>query len=191
MPGPKPLPIFVLAEQFRYAGALAIEIPRLANVLQIPQLGEARALYLPTAYMVNNAFALELYFKCLIRIGRKPYGKEHDLRKLFGLIGRRSQANIKRYWRERAAEHAQISLEKIYSDSGEPVPKVDFTFCLNISRDAFTTMRYLYEGVRPDKGWAGDGIVESARQVILDKYPHWIRMRQVAPSPHFVYNPHS
>src|SRR6516164_930635 len=102
MPKAKPVDIFIVAEQFRFTGKLATLIPH-HPVFRIPQLAFAHDQNLPTASMVCAAFSLELYFKCLIRIGRKSFGKEHDLLKLFALVGRRNRAKIKKYWNANAA----------------------------------------------------------------------------------------
>ena len=65
-PNPKPLDIFIVAEQFRYAGKFATLIPVLATA-NPGWFDVARDLRMPTAAMVCAAFSLELYFKCLIR----------------------------------------------------------------------------------------------------------------------------
>jgi hypothetical protein len=180
---PKPKDIFIAAEQFRFAGKLATIIPAIAA--DVPKL---RAIYeqkvnAPTATMVCAAFSLELYFKCLIRIGRKPYQTGHDLVTLFNFIGRRSQSKIKQFW---AANSTQVraDVQEQALDSDEPTPIVDFNYCLSVSRNAFYVMRYIYEqGVPPSEGWLGDTIVEGARWAILDKHPEWETARQIAPLP--------
>jgi hypothetical protein len=57
------------------------------------------------------------------------------------------------------------------------MPKLDFDYVLAGSKDAFTVMRYLYEGLGPGKGWLADYILEGARQTILVKHPDWVTMR--------------
>jgi hypothetical protein len=74
MKNARPLDIFIVAEQFRFSGKLATLIPHHPFFQMIPQLEFARDQNLPTAAMVCSAFSLELYFKCLIRIGRKSFG---------------------------------------------------------------------------------------------------------------------
>jgi hypothetical protein len=169
--------IFIIAEQFRYAGKLATIIPmsdhKFAHFL--PNL--------PTAAMVCSAFSLELYFKCLIRMSRKSFGREHDLTKLFSLIGRRNQAKIKKYWQDHSAT-VRADVQTMYKDSPLPTPEVDFKFCLAASKDAFVQMRYVYErGIESGRGWLGDTIVEGARGTILDKHPKWESARQTSPMP--------
>jgi HEPN domain-containing protein len=171
-----------VAEQFRFDGKLATLIPH-HPVFQIPQLEFVRDQNLPTAAMVCAAFSLELYFKCLIRIGRKSFDREHDLSKLFSLIGRRYRSKIKRYWNANS-EIVRSYVERTFQDDGSMPPKVDFEYVLSASKDAFVTMRYVYEGgIETNKGWLADTIVEAARNVILDTYPNWERARQIEPHP--------
>ena len=181
MLGPKPLHIFVVADQFRAASKLAVLIPVLA--ITIPELHDARTLYLPTASMVCSAFSLELYFKCLIRIGRKAYPRSmHDLSKLFSIIGERNRIKIKRCWLQNS-DQVRIDIQNSYAESGRSMPKIDFNFVLSASKDAFTTMRYIYEGVDSDTGWLADTIVECTRQTILEIHPEWEHKRQIFPQP--------
>src|ERR1700747_1023230 len=90
------------------------------------------------------SFSLELYFKCLIRMGNKPIKRRtHDLVELFSLVGRRHQVTIKRYFR-RNIQGVRGYLEQEYAAQGRPMPKLDFDYVLSGSKDAFTIMRYLY-----------------------------------------------
>jgi hypothetical protein len=157
----KALDIFIVAEQIRFAGKLATLIPHHPS-LRIPALAFAHDQNLPTASTVCSAFSLELYFKCLIRLGRKSFGREHDLAQLFALIGRRNRTKIRTYWHDHSAT-VRSYLDRAY---GDDAPKVDFDFVLSVSKDAFVTMRYIYERgiLEPDKGWLADTIVEGARE---------------------------
>jgi hypothetical protein len=180
---PKPIDIFIVAEQFRFAGKMATIIPAIAA--DIPKL---RPIYdekftAPTATMVCAAFSLELYFKCLIRIGRKPYQTGHDLVKLFNFIGKRNRSKIKQFWIANSTQ-VRADVQEQYLASDEATPTVDFNYCLSVSRNAFNLMRYIYEqGIPPGEGWLGDTIVEGARQAILDKHPEWETARQIGPLP--------
>ena len=179
---PKPLDIFIVAEQFRFAGKLATLVPHHPS-LKISQLAFAHDQNLPTATMVCAAFSLELYFKCLIRMEKKPYQTGHDLKKLFDLFGRRNQTKIKKYWNANSSMvKSDVQRESIAI--GSQVPEVNFDYCLSVSKDAFNLMRYIYEsGIPPGAGWLGDVIVEGARLTILDRHPEWEHKRQVEPQP--------
>ena len=161
----KPLHIFLTAEQFRYAALLSHQIPFIS--WSIPQLRELRGLQLPTAVMALSAFALELYLKCLIRIGRKSFGNAHDLQVLFALISPRQQSRIRKFWKETFLEEVRQDLTCAYAAQGKSGLVVDFDSVLAMSKDAFTLMRYAYEGMPPNTGWAADGILECWRKRIL------------------------
>lgn len=176
----KPIELFVIAEQFRSAGKLAYLLPLYAatNQATVQSLGLGDMPNMPAAATTCLAFALELYFKCLIRIGRRSFEWEHDLVRLFNLIGRRNQAKIRRYFRQNS-DDVRAYLQRVYQDSGRQMPKPDFDYVLSASKDAFVKMRYIYEGMPPDTGWLADDILEGARQVILAKHPDWARARQI------------
>jgi hypothetical protein len=179
---PKPLDIFIVAEQFRYAGKFATLIPKLAAA-NPGWFDVASDLNMPTAAMVCAAFSLELYFKCLIRIGRKSYAGVHDLSKLFSIIGRRNRNKIKKYWNDHC-QQVKTDVEQTFAEDGLSAPRVDFDYVLSASKDAFRTMRYIYEkGIDTHKGWLGDTIVEGARSAILEKHPEWENKRQISPMP--------
>jgi hypothetical protein len=179
---PKPLDIFIVAEQFRFAGKLATLVPHHPS-LKISQLAFAHDQNLPTATMVCAAFSLELYFKCLIRMEKKPYQMGHDLKKLFDVLGRHNKIKIKKY-RDANSSIVISDVQDEFIANSSPIPKVDFGYCLSVSKDAFNLMRYIYErGIPPGAGWLGDVIVEGARQTILDRHPEWERKRQIEPQP--------
>jgi hypothetical protein len=179
MPKPKALDIFIVAEQFRLVSRLPTMVTQ-HPMFRIPALADQN---LTIASMVCSAFSLELYFKCLIRMGRKSFGRQHDLAKLFALIGRRDRAKIKRYWNDHSGP-VRSAVERLSEQDGLPTPKVDFDFVLSVSKDAFVEIRYAYErGIKPNTGWLGDTIIEEARQAILDKHPDWENKRQTSPLP--------
>ena len=133
-PKPNPLNIFIVAEQFRYAGKFATLIPKLAND-NPGWFDVARDIQMPQPSMVCAALSLELYFKCLIRMGNKSYKKRHDLEELFNLIGRGTRVKIKKYF----YAHSEIVREHFEREYGKK--KVSdiglFKFCLTANRDAF------------------------------------------------------
>ena len=173
-PRPKAADVFLVAEQFRNAS-------KLITLIHSGRLVLPFELDMPIVSPVCSALALELYFKCLIRIGRKPVDMKHDLVPLFRMIGRRHQAEIRRFFNANCAVTREY-LERKYQASGEAMPKFGFDFCLNASRNAFTRMRYVYEnGLEPNSGWLCDMIMEGARKAILDKFPNWEDARQLSP----------
>lgn len=131
--------------------------------------------------MVCKAFSLELYFKSLIRIGERSYGREHDLKKLFRLIRPTHRAEIERRWQVNA-DALRSEIHGMYAANGRPLPQVDLNFVLTVSKDAFSIMRYAFEGVPHDSGWLADTILEAVRDTILAMHPDWERKQQVFPA---------
>jgi hypothetical protein len=118
----KALDLFVVAEQFRSAGKLAVLMPHLASTH--PAFAFLRDWpNMPQPALVCSAFALELYLKCLIRMGGKTYRRRHDLVELFGLVGTRPKTKIKRYFRANSAEVREY-VERSYTENNRPAPKV-------------------------------------------------------------------
>ena len=189
MPGPQPLNIFIVAEQFRFAGKLATLAPHLID--RYPEFDFVRGQIMPISSMVCAAFSLELYLKCLIRLGRRSYEPIHDLEKLFSLNGLENQIEIKRHWYKNSSG-VVADVEEFCREEGAAIPKIDFNYCLSASKNAFGVMRYVFEkGVAPHRGWLGDTIVESARYVILERHPDWENMRQASLLPKTSFRPTS
>jgi len=171
----KPEGIFLIAEQFLAVARLPIRLKNVDHSILSPYTSyEAKALIRSPeiAYMACAAFALELYFKCLIRYGRKSFGGLHDLSKLFNLIGKSHRVKIKKCWGAHS-QQVKSGLCQRYIQSSGTAPNIDFNFALSLSRDAFVTMRYAYEGIPPNAGWAGDVIIDCTRQRILELHPEW------------------
>jgi hypothetical protein len=171
----KPKGIFLIAEQFLAVARLPIRLQNVDHSILSPYTSyEVKALIQSPeiAYMACAAFALELYFKCLIRYGRKSFDGLHDLSKLFNLIGKHHRVKIKKCW-DAHSQQVKGDLCQRYIQGGRTVPHIDFDFVLSLSRDAFVTMRYAYEGIPPNAGWAGDAIIDCTRQRILELHPEW------------------
>src|SRR6516165_11396464 len=94
IPKANPLGIFIVAEKFRFLTKLGTLIPDIAKTdlfyKYVPLFKSVvdEKLNAPTAILVCSAFSLELYFKCLIRMGRKSYKRRHYLDELFEIMGK-------------------------------------------------------------------------------------------------------
>jgi len=78
------------------------------------------------------------------------------LSKLFSGIGKTNRRKIREYWDNHSIQ-VKIDVERTFSEDGLPAPKVDFDYVLSASKDAFLTMRYIFEkGIDTHKGWLGD-----------------------------------
>jgi HEPN domain-containing protein len=175
---PKPLEIFLIAEQFYWSGILAARVIRDAAAgdqhLQRYTHGLPN---MDSAANASSAFALELYFKCLIRIGKKRPERSHNLVELFSKIAKRHQIAIRRYFNKNSSDVRKY-LEREFS--GRAIPEPLFDYVLTNSKDAFERMRYAYEGHPPDTGWLASDILHGARGQILSMYPNWENARQAS-----------
>lgn len=125
--------------------------------------------------VVNEAFALELFIKCLHRIRRRNV-RGHDVHKLFRRLSKADQKTIAKYYDEIVTSHP------MYLDFSSLV-KFDVESVLLRSRSTFTTIRYWHEGVRPStdaegkSSNAGTGSLSDAiRKLILELRPQWKAM---------------
>jgi hypothetical protein len=142
MPGspPKPLGIFVIAEQFYWASVVAVRVLHDADAAdKYLKLYSSGVPNMDSAADACAAFALELYFKCLIRIGKKqiPSGRSgHNLVHLFGIIAKRHQIAIRRYFNENCM-HVREYLDGEFTPKGRVIPEPLFDYVLTNSKDAF------------------------------------------------------
>jgi hypothetical protein len=176
-PAPQPLAIFVIAEQFYWASVLATRVFRDATAGDERLQRYIRGVpNMDSATNACAAFSLELYFKCLIRIRRKPPATGHNLGKLFNAIAKRHQIAIRRYF-NRNCNDLRAYLEREFARA---IPEPLFDYVLANSKDAFEKMRYAYEGHPPDTGWLASDILHGARNQILKMHPDWKNARQAS-----------
>jgi hypothetical protein len=188
VPKPKPVNVFVVAEQFRLASKLATLAPLLPD--KYADFEFVRGLRMSLAEMACSAFALELYLKCLIRMEKKAYQLNHNLERLYNILGIRNRRKIRRHFYENDTQ-VRSYVEREYADQAKPIDDL-FDFCLSASSKAFVQMRYAFEGGIPQhKGWLGDAIIECARKVILEKHPDWEEYQQLAFVPETSFRPTS
>jgi hypothetical protein len=161
-------------------GTLAKRFPDEAAAGNAQMQTYARGLpNMDSAALACIAFSLELYFKCLIRIRRKPAARTHDLVKLFNQIATRHQTAIRRYFKNNSAD-VRAYLERDFAAKGRTIPEPLFDYVLSGSKNSFEIMRYAYEGIPPDSGWIASDILHGARDQILGLHPHWKDARQAS-----------
>jgi hypothetical protein len=149
---PDPKEVFTTAEVFRL-GAIA-------RSAHLP------GLMLP--WVMCASFSSELYLKCLVLIEGNNYGKDHDLKDLFGRLTQDSQNEIRNcYEPKRAAQEA------VYRASGVPIPRSDFDYVLEVSSKSFVKFRYAYEGINGPVGWAMGPADDCLRERIVKLRPDW------------------
>lgn len=98
--------------------------------------------------MVINAFASELFLKCLIVLDEKKPKASHNLKSLYEQLSSDKQSLVTKHWDEgcRQRKHLIDEQEKV---TNTPIPR-DLVTALNECGDAFRIMRYAYE--RPKAG---------------------------------------
>jgi len=166
MPRYDAIHVFVHAEQFRAAGKWLPEAQKHKFPLPVDM-----------AIPVCSAFALELYFKCLLVISGSLIPPEHDLKKLFNKLIPDQKTRI-RQLSETYMGDLKLWLTEEHQKIGKPIPTIDFNFILRASKNAFEMTRYLYEtGLPQGRGWIADPIMEGARDTILELHPEWARAR--------------
>ena len=174
----EPSNIFVVADQFRHASKV-LNLT-LAGVMTLA--GEKAPFDLQVPMVTSSAFALELYLKCLIAMetGKKP-PEIHELDKLFERLHPDTRAGIRRHFDATGASTIAV-IKGAFEQHGMAAPTIDFDYVLKASRRAFPLARYIYEGMPGEQGWVAEMIMEGARAVILERFPHWKHARQVSPS---------
>jgi hypothetical protein len=142
--------MFATAEQFRSA----------ADILMSGLANRDQSAWV--ALLSCEAFALELYFKCLAVQEGKAALPTHNLLRLFKVLNGKTQSEMRKR-SEAAAMAAAKQLGKNY----------DFEKVLQASKDAFETVRYIYEGTVAGEGWMCSGIMRFTRALIVERNPSW------------------
>ena len=123
-PKPDPRTVFATAEQFWIASKTLLEgIKRGDQATWV-------------AAIACEAFALELYFKCLVVQEGKDAPAIHNLSRLIKYLNGTTQNEIRR--------RSELQLVKASAHLGK---SYDFDKALEASGDAFETTKYIYEGV--------------------------------------------
>jgi hypothetical protein len=158
--------MFVVAERFHKASQILIQH---VKAHADPDQG--------IAAVVNLAFAVEMYFKCLITLDTKedPSWK-HDYVVLFAKLTPETQSKIREYYDKRPLAAIQKTMSELMIANGDPEAANQFSFdsILTKSKDAFRNIRYIYQYPGYESFEAGD-LVSCLKQAILDIHPSWKR----------------
>jgi hypothetical protein len=159
-----------------YLNALAFHVAAQA----LDALPDSQLVYWPM--VTNEAFALELFLKCLHRVRRRRI-KGHDVVKLFEKLGSNDRKTIRTNYNLIVATHPQAH------KCIEAGVSLDLEDVLQRSRTTFTTVRYWHEGNTPSRdrnGYvsnAGTGSLSDAiRKLLLDLRPQWKLMATRVPA---------
>lgn len=147
--------IFQYAELFRKATDLLVQTINGGEMLVIP-------------WVVNSAFTIELYLKCLITIENGVYREEHNLYKLFDVLSRDSRKIIALKYDELvSSDPTSSAMNKQFNGT----LKLDVASVLKDMAKAFTKYRYGFETL-PQSGFMNSGIIQRVVvQRILDLKP--------------------
>lgn len=161
--------IFRYAEEYAAAAnALRVRVGRLAKPPIRVKLDVPDAAILAPPAMVE-AFAVELYFKCLLTIdwGKAPRG--HKVKdELFDRLKPSSQKSLRWIYNKELETDAAA---KTFAKSHPRIP-MGLDTCLALYNDVFETIRYLYEE-KPITVGAWAILASSLRATILAIHPKW------------------
>lgn len=161
-----PVKIFRLAEEYNKAGSALQQI-----AIQRLQVGNGKVHLLkePEVFAppsMVNAFACELYLKCLLCMDKGLYPDTHQYTELIGAMNLQTVSRLKKIYQSIIAQHPKSNLPGYTDDS--------FEEAIRRSNAAFVKFRYFYEGMHTEgEGWFGGRIVSAARELILETNPSW------------------
>jgi hypothetical protein len=121
------------------------------------------------AEVVNEAFCLELYLKCLLMLETGNKGHGHKLKDLFDKLSQTNQAKVERYYNEDLGDLKMVTVQrrgKTYAS--------DLNGVLQATSDSFVEWRYLFEekmDPKPILGW--QSLRASLLRLILELRPDW------------------
>ena len=125
--------------------------------------------FLVVPLIVNSAFTVELYLKCLITIENGGYGREHNLYNLFNLLSNDSKKFITAKYNELTSADPIVMAMKQHFNG---VIKFDIVSVLKDIADAFIAYRYHFENSQKD-GFANSWNIRTAvKKRILDLKPN-------------------
>jgi hypothetical protein len=122
-------------------------------------------------FATADAFALELYMKCLYAMDHSECIRGHDVKQIY----RGLKANTKR--RLRNNYNAEVSKTRLLStmDARNRKTMTSFTSYLNLSRRMFEEIRYLFEraAIKKSRLAYWPLLRFAARKSVLDIMPEW------------------
>lgn len=127
--------------------------------------------YFLAPLVVNSAFAVEVYLKCLLLVEGKGQVRGHKLRALFDTLDPAHRERIKTYYDEDVA--AKPYVKRI--EAGIPDMKFEVEAVLDAAGDAFVDWRYLlYEERGYTRRYYGfEELGDSVERLILELNPGW------------------
>lgn len=133
------------------------------------------------ACSTNQAFALELYLKCLFLLDhRRRPPQTHDHVKLYARLSSKTKHAIQAHFDPTEGQRVLDLWHRQRGRAGQ-APRYTIKYALESGRHTFNLMRYLHEvamrGAQPRKregaSWIGPPVVEAVRQTILSRHSNW------------------
>lgn len=161
-----PRKIFLSAEGFLASSSILASEHRRGNVWVIFPM------------YVNQAFACELYLKCILAIKTPQLPKVHKLHQLFDSLPKQDKATLVRRYK--------------YICTLDPNHKLFFTLHTHFKDDLrsvleggseiFSKIRYAYEGIGLEKHLAYLNLpIRAIRETIIECHPEWAPNEQISP----------
>jgi hypothetical protein len=136
--------------------------------------------------IVNGAFALELYLKCIYRVetGHWLKKREHDLRILFKKITKPTRDKVVKYYNAGRATDPKFHMAQ------EERGKAQSSFGTELRKAArvFEKFRYLHETPSTPQDFSFGSVQSALQRVIIEMRPYWTVLRATEP---VVVNPHA
>lgn len=130
--------------------------------------------------VVLQAFAVEMYFKCLYELTTGSSPGVHDFLKLYNGLPATTQIDLNRaYERRRKLDLFHLGVER-----DRPGDGYDLASVLQRSKDAFVYHRYIYEVRTGTTNTSDLGVLlEPLRDLIFQRRPDWAKPGPPATSP--------
>jgi hypothetical protein len=158
---PRSEDVYKVACQFYMADLLIRKRPDRASMREETRVPEATII----------AFTVELFLKC-IYIEQKdedPGKHKHNLYQLYLELDAKTRQRIQELW---DIQMRPVMVE-MNERNGQPVVPTDILGCLKTSKDAFRTLRYIYEQGGSETKFNLSGMHTVLLDYILEMRPDW------------------
>jgi hypothetical protein len=143
----------------------------IASRVLVHHLGATFDMRLVIPDMIVRAFCTECYLKCAITLEKGSYSQGHNLMAFFNQLSDPTRARLAAY----NEKFCSFSPTVKATQQQAPHVKHDIVSLINAAKDAFTLMRYSFEGraLPKDFGFGLDPVIFALRRYLLDVQPDW------------------
>ena len=160
----KPEDVYVNAVSFR-AASMALSLPQ-------PNPVDKIILFWPS--VVCEAFALELFIKCLHHIRRRTKVRGHDVEALFGILSKNDKRKVVKYYQEIVQLHPEYQMALKHGI------RFDVDSVLLRAKESFIKLRYWHEHNPPSADSSGHisnagvgSLCDALHRLIDEARPDW------------------